>query len=97
MARHFIERDVLGGQIGRSRDDQRVANACRKSRRPRQRLHSPEAAAHGGGPTLDSEMVGEARLRIDPILDGDEREIGAIRPSGLRIDRLRASRTEATP
>ena len=47
--------------------------------RPRERLHAAEAAAHHRRPLRDAEAVGEPRLRVDPVLDGDQRKIGAPR------------------
>ena len=43
----------------------------------------------------DAEMVGEPRLRIDPVLDRHQRKIGAPGLAGGRIDRQRAGRAEA--
>ena len=45
------------------------------AQRPGQRLHAAEAAAHHRGEPLDAERVDEARLRVDPVLDGDDREV----------------------
>jgi hypothetical protein len=45
----------------------------------------------------DAEFIGEACLRIDPVLDGDDRKIAAPRSARLRIDRLRPRRAEAAP
>ena len=43
----------------------------------------------------DAEQVGEARLRVHPVLDGDEREIGAPGLAGRGIRRQRPGRAEA--
>jgi hypothetical protein len=96
LARHFVERDVLGGEIGRCRDHESVANTRWKTRRPCERLHAAQAAAHDRSPLLDAETIGESRLCVDPILDGHEREIRTVRLTCRRIDRLRAGRSEAT-
>ena len=63
--------------------------------RPVERLHAAEASAHHGGPLRDAELVGESRLRVDPVLDGDQRKLRAPRLAGRRIDRERPGRAEA--
>ena len=63
--------------------------------RPRQRLHAAEAAAHHRGEAPDAEAVGEPRLRIDPVLDRDDRKVRAPGLARRRIDRCRAGRAEA--
>ena len=93
-ARDLVEGDVLRGQIGRRRDHQRIANALRVADRPGKRLHAAEAAAHDRGEALDAEIIGEPRLRIDPILDGDDGKVRAPGHTSRRIDRCGAGRTE---
>jgi len=95
LPRDLVERDVLGRQVGRGRDHDRVAEAVRIADRPGERLHAAEAAAHHRRPGADAEPVGEPRLRVDPVLDGDEREVRAPRRPGLRMDRRRPARAEA--
>jgi hypothetical protein len=63
--------------------------------RPLQRLHRAERAADHRGEALDAEVVGEAALRLDPVLDRDHREVGAPGLAGGRIDRGRPGRAEA--
>jgi hypothetical protein len=46
-------------------------------------------------PRLDAEPVGQPRLGIDPVADGDDGEIGAPRLAGGRVDRRRAGRAMA--
>ena len=82
LARDLVERDVLRRQVGRRGDHQRVADALRIADRPAQRLHAAQAAAHHRGEALDAEPVGEPRLRVDPVLDRDQREIA--RPTACR-------------
>ena len=96
LARDLVEGNVLGGEIGRCCNHERVTDACGKARRPREGLHAAETAAHHGGPLLDAQSIREPCLRVDPVFDGDERKIGAVRLAGGRIDRLRAGRAEAT-
>src|SRR5437660_1488820 len=81
------ERDVLGGQIRRGGDHQRMTDAMGMTRRPGERLHAAQAPAHHRRPAPDAEPIGETRLRIDPILDGHQREIGAIGAAGRGIER----------
>ena len=95
LARHLVERDVLRGKIRRGGDHQRVADPVRIARGPRERLHAAQAAAHHRRPLPDAENIGESRLRIDPVFDGDEREIGAPGFAGGRIRRERSGRAEA--
>ena len=94
-ARDLVEGDVLRREIGRGGDDQRVADALRVADRPGERLHPAEAPAHHRGEPLDAEVVGEARLGIDPIFDRDDGKIGAPRLSGRGVDRRRPGRAEA--
>jgi hypothetical protein len=47
-----------------------VPDAVGIADRPGQRLHAAEASAHYRGEAVDAEMIGEARLRIDPVFDG---------------------------
>ena len=86
LARDFVERDVLRGKIRRGGDHERVTNARRKPRRPRERLHAAQASAHHCRPALDAEPIGKARLRVHPILDGNEREFRTVRLAGRRLD-----------
>ena len=95
LARDLVERDVLRGQVRRGGDHQRMADALRIARRPRERLHAAEAAAHHRSPLPDAEEVGESRLRVDPVLDGHERKIGAPRRPARGIRRQRTGRAEA--
>ena len=95
LARDLVESDVLRRQLGRRGDDDGVGDALRIGDRPLQRLHRAEAAAHHRGEALDAEAVGQARLRIDPVLDRDHGEAGAVGLAGLRIDRSRAGGAEA--
>ncbi len=81
LARDLVERDVLRRQVGRGGDHERVPDALRIADRPGQRLHAAEAAAHDRRELRDAELVGEPRLRVDPVLDGDQRESRA--PHGL--------------
>ena len=87
LPRDLVERDVLRRQVGCGRDHQRVADPLRVADRPAQRLHAAEAAAHHRGELRDAEPVGEPRLRVDPVLDGDHREVAAPRPPGVRVER----------
>ena len=95
LPRDLVERDVLRREVRCGGDHQRVADPVRIADRPGERLHAAEAAAHDRGPAVDAEAVGEPRLRIDPVLDGDDREVGAPRLAGRRIVRRRAARAEA--
>ena len=75
LPRHLVECDVLGGELGRCGDHECVANAVRIRDRPVQRLHGPEAATDHGGEAADAETIREARLRGNPVVDGDHREV----------------------
>jgi hypothetical protein len=86
LAGDFVEGDVLGGELGRRGDHQRVGDAVGVLQRPRQRLHAAEAAADHRREALDAEPVGQARLGVDPVFDGDEGEVGAPRLAGGRVD-----------
>ena len=95
LARDLVERDVLRRQVRRGGDHERVANALRIAGRPRERLHAAQAAAHHRRPLPNAEAIGEPRLRVDPVLDGDQRKIGAPRRAGRGIRRQRSGRAEA--
>ena len=95
LPRDLVERDVLRGQVRRGGDHQRVPDAVGVARRPGERLHAAEAPAHDGGPLANAEEVGEPRLRVHPVLDRDEREVGAPGFPGRRIRRQRPGRAEA--
>ena len=81
--------------LRRRRDHQRVRDALGLIDRPLQRLHGAEAAAHDRGKALDAQMIGEPRLRFDPVLDRDHRELGAPGPAGAGIDAGRPGRAVA--
>jgi hypothetical protein len=84
--RDLVERDVLGRQIRRSRDRDAVAQPGRVAQRPGQRLHPAEAAAEHRGELVDAERIDQARLRVDPVLDRDDRKVRAVAsPAGSRI------------
>ena len=95
LARDLVEGDVLRRELRRRGDDDRMAHALRVGERPLQRLHGAQAAAHHRGEALDAELVGEARLRCDPVLDRDHREIRAPGLAGRRVERGRPGRAEA--
>ncbi len=79
LPRDLVERDVLRRQVRRGGDHERVADAFRVADRPIERLHAAEASAHHRRPLPNAEMVGKPRLRVDPVLDGDQRKVGAPR------------------
>ena len=58
----------------------------RMAQRPAERLHAAQAAADHRGELLDAEPVEQPRLRVDPVLDRHDREVGAVRAAlGGRI------------
>ena len=95
LARDLVEGDVLRRELGGGGDDDGVAHALGIGQRPLQRLHRAERAADHRGEALDAELVGEAPLRLDPVLDRDHRELGAPRLAGGRVGRRRPGRAEA--
>ena len=95
MARHFVEGDILCRKIRRRRNHQRMADALRVARRPGQRLHAPQAAAHNRGELADAELIGELRLRIHPVFHHHQGKVGAIRFACGRVKRKRAGRSKA--
>ena len=86
LARHIVERDVLRRQFRRGGDDHAMADSRRIHDAPRQRLHAAERAAHHCRKLADAERIGQACLRVDPILDRDHRKIRAVRFAGCRVD-----------
>ena len=97
LARHLVEGDVLRREARGGRDDERVADAIGIRQRPLQRLHRSEGAADHRGEALDAEAVGEARLRLDPVFDRHDREVGAPGLAGGGIDRSRPGGAETAP
>ena len=85
LARDLVEGDVLRREVGRRGDHQRIADPLRVADRPAQRLHAAQAAAHHRREALDAQPVGEPRLRVDPVLDGHQREVGAPGLAGRRV------------
>ena len=96
LPRHFVERDVLCGQVGRCGNHQCIADALGIAHRPRQCLHAAEAAAHHRRKLRDAESISQTRLRVDPVLDRYQREVTAPRSAGGGIDRHRSGGSEAT-
>jgi hypothetical protein len=94
-ARHLVEGDVLGREVGRAGHHHGVAHALRVLQRPRQRLHAAEAAAHHAREGLDAERVEQHGLGVDPVFDRDHREVGAVDAAGGGVDVHRAGRAEA--
>ena len=84
-ARHFVERDVLGGEVGRAGDHHRVAHATRVLQRPRQGLHAAQAAAHHSGQGLNAQRIEQPRLGVHPVFHCDDREVGAPGLAGGRV------------
>ena len=93
----FVERDVFGIEVGRAGDHDRMAHAFRILKRPAQRLHAAEAAAHHRGQGIDAEGIEQQGLRVDPVFDGDHGEISAIGAPGVRMGVHGPGRTEAGP
>ena len=86
LPRDLVEGDVLRRQIRRAGDDDAVAQALRITDGPAQRLHGAETAAHDRGELRDAEVIGQPRLRVHPVLDGDHRKVAAPDSAGVGID-----------
>ncbi len=93
--RDLVEGDVLGREIGCARHHDGMAHALRVLQRPRQRLHAAQAAAHDGGQRADAQCIEQTGLGVDPVLHGDDGEVGAIDAAGRRIDVHGSGRAEA--
>ena len=96
--RDFVEGDVLRRQVRRGRDRDALAQPLGIAQRPGERLHAAEAAADHRGEPLDAERVDQARLRVDPVLDRDDREVAAVGAAvrgrvGVRAASARSSRS----
>ena len=78
LTRHIIERDVLCRQFGCGSDDDCMAHTLRHVYRPLHGLHAAQAAAHHCRPFVYAKIIGQTRLRLYPIFDGDHRKISAI-------------------
>ena len=63
--------------------------------RPLHGLHATETSAHHGGELLNLQPVREPGLGIDPVFNGDNREISAVGLARYRINRGWARRAEA--
>ena len=93
LPRHFIKRDVLRRKIRRAGDHQRIARALRVGNGPVQTLHGPQAAAHHRGKLPDPQMIGQTRLRVDPIFNRHQWKVRAPRRASVRVDRQRPGGT----
>jgi len=91
----FVERDILRGQFGCRGNCQAMAQAIRVADAPLQRLHAAQAATDHCGPLVDTQPVSQACLAMDPIFNGQYRELGAKRAAGIGIDAARACRAVA--
>ncbi len=76
--RDLVEGDVLRRQVRRRGDGHAQAQPLGEAQRPGERLHAAEAAADDGGESVDAERVDQARLRVDPVLDRDDRKVAAV-------------------
>ena len=94
-ARHLVEGDVLGREVGRAGDHHRVAHAPRVLQGPRQRLHAAEAAAHHRRQLLDAQRVQQPGLGVDPVLHRDHRKVRAVDAAGVGVHVHRPGRAEA--
>jgi hypothetical protein len=88
--RHFIECDVLCGQIGRGGDTHAMAHPLRVAQRPAQGLHTSQTPAHHSREPINAKRVEQTSLSIDPILHRQYRKVGAIGAPGGRIGVHRA-------
>ncbi|MDF2462018.1 MAG: hypothetical protein K0Q43_253 [Ramlibacter sp.] len=91
----FVEGDVLGREVRRTRHHDRVAHAPGVLQRPRQCLHAAQAAAHHSGQRLDAEAIEQPGLCVDPVLHRHHGEIGAVHLAGVGVRVHRSGRAEA--
>ena len=91
---HIVECDILGRQASSRSDDDSMTDTVGILHGPCQCLHATERASHNGSKTVYTQCVRQSGLRIDPIFDSQNREIGAIRLTGLGIDIHRPGRSE---
>ena len=96
LARHFVEGDVLCRQLRGGGHHQRIGHPRRVGDRPLHGLHRAQRAPHHRCESGDPEMVGQARLGIDPVLHGDHRKIRAVATAGLWIGMARPGGAETT-
>ena len=89
LAGDFVEGDVLCRELGRRGNVHAVAYSVRVADGPLQGLHAAQAAADHRRPLLDAEAIGEPRLAVYPVFDGQDREVGAIGLAGGRVDAAR--------
>jgi len=59
LACHFVEGDILRGELRCCGNRQAVANALRVTDRPLQCLHAAEAATNHRRPGVDAQLVGQ--------------------------------------
>ena len=72
-----------------------MAQAIRVADAPLQRLHAAQAATDYRSPLVDPQAVSQARLAVNPVFNGQYREVGAKRAAGLRVEAAWAGRTVA--
>ncbi len=85
-ARHLVEGDVLGRQIGRTGHHHGVAHALGVLQRPRLRLHAAQAAAQHRGQLRDAQAVQQPGLGIDPVFYRHHRKVGTVHRAGVGVD-----------
>ncbi|MPM78721.1 hypothetical protein SDC9_125732 [bioreactor metagenome] len=94
-ARHLVEGNVLGIEVGRARHHHRVPHAVGILQRPRQRLHAPQAAAQHHGQLRNAQAVQQQGLGVDPVFHRHHRELRAIDGARVRVGVHRPGRAEA--
>ena len=91
----FVEGNVLGGEVGRTGNDDGVAHAVGVLQCPAQGLHATQAAPHDGGKLLDAKGIEQAGLGVDPVFHGDDGKIGSPSLAGGRVGVGGAGRAKA--
>ena len=78
LARHIIKRNVLCRQFGRRGNDDRMTHTLRHVYRPLHGLHAAQAAPNHCRPLVYAKVIGQTRLGLHPVFDGNHGEIGTI-------------------
>ncbi len=95
LAADLVEGDGLRGLPRRRGQRHAQVHAFRVRDGPLQHLHAAHGAAHRGEQLLDAEVVQKHRLRVHHVRDGDDGEVGAVRPARRGVLAGRPRRTAA--
>ena len=90
VAADDVEGQGLAGQPRRGGHGHGAGDAIGKPRGPGQGHVAAQRSADDGQQPLDAQVIDQPPLHLDDVADGDDGEIGGVRPAGRRVDAVRA-------